>query len=119
MASPNNPATFSNFEACAEAVQEGRFIGLGPLMIAGSGIVGLDVDHAKETLARFPAVAEAIVAYVKAGGYGEASPSRTGLRLFALGNRTGDLKKRYGLEMYSDLRFLTATGHLLTVGGRA
>lgn len=117
MASANKPETFSNFETCAEAVQAGRFVGLGPLMIAGSGIVGLDVDHAKETLARFPAVAEAIVAYAKDGGYVEASPSRTGLRLFALGTRTGDIKKRYGLEMYSDVRFLSATGHLLTMEG--
>lgn len=86
---------------------------MGVLLLEGSGIVGYDVDkiRGKGTLKRFPAVKEAIQAYLKRGGYVEISPSGDGLRIFAKGDPVTGRKKGDGLEMYSGGRYLTITGH--------
>lgn len=108
---PNEPETWADFATCAAKVEAGKFVGLGVLMVAGSGITGFDVDDAEETLAKFPDVARAIKAYIGRGGYCEVSPSGQGLRLFAKGAPPTQGSKRNKLEVYADLRFLTATGH--------
>lgn len=109
----NRPEEWADFDTCAAAVLSGNWKLMGGLLPEESGIVGYDVDKIKRhgTLDRNPAVKSAIREYQKRGGYVERSPSGDGLRIFAKGDPVTDRKKRNDLEMYSDRRYLTITGH--------
>lgn len=110
---PDRPEKWSDFDTCAAAVLSGDWKLMGGLLPEGSGIVGYDVDKIKRhgTLDRNPAVKSAIREYQKRGGYVERSPSGDGLRIFAKGDPVTGRKKSNDLEMYSDRRYLTITGH--------
>lgn len=108
----NKPETWATFDECRAAYQSGCFDGIGVLLEARQGIVGIDVDDAINTLVRHPEVFAQITQVVNAGGYVERSPSGKGLRIFVQGTLTENAgKKREGLEIYNDRRFLTVTGH--------
>lgn len=110
---PDRPEKWSDFSTCAAAVLSGDWKLMGGLLSEESGIVGYDVDKIKRhgTLDRNPAIKSAIREYQKRGGYVERSPSGDGLRVFAKGDPVTGRKKRNDLEMYSDRRYLTITGH--------
>ena len=110
---PDRPEKWSDFDTCAAAVLSGDWKLMGGLLPEGSGIVGYDVDKIKRhgTLDRNPAIKSAIREYQKRGGYVERSPSGDGLRIFAKGDPVTGRKKSNDLEMYSDRRYLTITGH--------
>jgi putative DNA primase/helicase len=109
----NRPEEWADFDTCAAAVLSGKWKLMGGLLPEESGIVGYDVDKIKRhgTLDRNPAVKSAIREYQKRGGYVERSPSGDGLRIFAKGDPVTGRKKSNDLEMYSDHRYLTITGH--------
>lgn len=103
-ASATDPADWSAFEECAEAVA--RFSGVG-FVLAG-GQVGIDLDHclgpdgepepwAAEILARFDS-------------YTERSPSGDGLHIVIASDADLPGRRAGGVECYSRGRFFTVTG---------
>lgn len=80
------------------------------LVVAGTDLVGVDLDHC---IGDDLTIAPWALAIVRAlGSYTEVSPSGTGLRIFAHGAKPGAKCKRGGVELYdrTSTRFLTFTG---------
>ena len=114
----DKPHLFSTYEEAVAAYETGGYTGVG-VLLRGDGLIGVDIDDVKQTMSDKPAVAKWVKAALEADAYCEASPSRTGLRLFMRGNPLADtVMRKYGhLEIYDDKRFLTVTGHLISIGG--
>ena len=121
MIGTNKPHLFGTYEQAAAAYEAGGYTGVG-VLLTGDGLIGVDIDAVKQTVADQSAVAEWIWSALAADAYCEMSPSNTGLRLFMRGDPLPDTAKRkHGhLEIYDNARFLTVTGHLLpNRGGHA
>ena len=71
------------------------------------GIVGVDLDHVSEHRQDADAIVRALDSYT------EYSPSRDGYRIFLKGSLPEGRRRRGWVEMYSQRRFLTVTGHKL------
>jgi len=71
------------------------------------GIVGVDLDHVSEHRLDADRIVRAL------GSYTEYSPSRDGYRIFLKGSLPEGRRRRGWVEMYSQRRFLTVTGHKL------
>lgn len=109
----SEPDTWGSFEQAKAAYERGGWSGVG-ILLTGNGIVGFDIDKAKETFARNPEVKCWLVNAIKAGAYVEKSPSGNGYRGFVRGVLpTGCSKRGDSVEMYADVRFLTVTGHVV------
>lgn len=109
----SEPDTWGSFEQAKAAYERGGWSGVG-ILLTGNGIVGFDIDKAKETFARNPEVKRWLVNAIKAGAYVEKSPSGNGYRGFVRGLLpTGCSKRGDSVEMYADVRFLTVTGHVV------
>lgn len=113
----DNPANGATFDECAEAVQSGRFDGLGVLLHEGSGIVGIDIDAVKETAGIYPELCSLLKRAQGEGVYVEKSPSGKGLRLFVQGEMERGGTRTQGIEIYKEKRFLTVTGRRGKQGG--
>lgn len=110
---------WSTFEEALEAVQSGRFDGVG--FVLGGGWVGVDFDGCRGLgpggeisevrrgeMSRFP------------GWYWEVSPSGTGVHGIGRGGEwmeKGLHKKKDGVEIYPDGRYFTVTGRGLSGKG--
>ena len=99
------------FDECMESFDSKKFHGVGVLLGASSGIVGIDLDDYAEMIADSPAIEKLMQPAKQAGIYCENSPSKTGLRLFVRGLLPeGKGRRRGGIEIYADTAFLTVTG---------
>lgn len=113
-ASSTDPATWGSFEQAEAAYLEGERDGVGHVL-AGDGVVGIDLDHVVTNGLPMPAAMELLSA-VKCQ-FVEMSPSGTGLHGWGYWpeafpgrrGRIGDVP----VEIYSRGRFLTVTGHPL------
>lgn len=110
-AKSNDPATWAAFDECRAAHENGSFDGIG-FQLDGSGIVGVDIDHARDAAGNWSATAAAIVDILNS--YAEISPSGEGVHVLAYGIKFGDKSKNaaLGVEMYDTKRFFTVTGNL-------
>jgi len=110
----NKPELFGTFDQAHAAHSQGRYTGVGILLI-GNGIVGIDIDDVRKVFAEQPQVRSWVRSALQRGAYCETSPSDTGLRLFVHGAPLPETVKRKhgGLEIYDNLRFLTVTGHII------
>jgi primase-polymerase (primpol)-like protein len=109
--SKNKPKQWLAFEDAKVAFGTGKFTGVGILMRASAGLVGIDLDDINDLFANDPALETLLEHIREAGIYCERSPSGTGLRMFVHGqlpNHAG--KRKGGIELYSDVAFLTVTG---------
>lgn len=90
-----------------------RYSGAGIVLTKDMGLVGVDLDHVRDPeTGQLEEWAAAIVAELRT--YTEVSPSGTGLRLFVRGTLDHLKGRRRGpVELYSDGRYLTVTGHQL------
>jgi len=111
--SVNQPERWATYEQVRQAYLSGKFDGIGVLLTKGSGVVGVDIDDWKSLTGTQSEVFNALNKLIQKGGYVEASPSGTGLRAFVQGALIGLGRKKGGLEIYDDVRFLTVTGHRL------
>jgi len=108
VASSTDPATWATYEqACRSRVGDG----LGYVLVAGDGIVCLDLDHVLDGGELVPEAA-ALLARLPAT-YVEISPSGTGLHVWGrgdlvIGRRT--VVDGVRLEVYGDRRYVTVTG---------
>lgn len=109
--SKTKPEQWASFDDCSAALARGEFSGVGVLMQAESGLVGIDLDNVPELVREKPAVKLLMAQAKKVGIYCEKSPSGTGLRLFVKGSIPGHKGRRSGgVELYADSAFLTVTG---------
>lgn len=113
-ASVTDPGTWGSFAQAEAAYSEGDRDGVG-FVLAGDGVVGIDLDHVVDDGVPAPD-ALALLAAVGAE-YVELSPSGTGLHGWgywseAFPGRRGRLDG-LSVEVYSRERYLTVTGHPL------
>jgi primase-polymerase (primpol)-like protein len=107
----NKPELFGTFQEAKTAYASGKYTGIG-VLLTGNGIIGVDIDDAKETFADKPEIKEWVATAANAGAHSEKSPSGKGIRLFMLGKLPAKGRKVGHLEIYDDARFLTVTGHI-------
>lgn len=110
MIGANQPDKFGTFSDAKEAYKSGNYTGVG-VVLTGSGIVGIDIDDAKNLFKITPQIREWLFEASKAGAYIETSPSGRGFRIFLRGAINSKRRKHDLLEIYEDERFLTVTGH--------
>lgn len=100
-----------SFDAAVTAFNPEKFTGVGILLQASSGLVGVDLDDVADLLICKPALQAILAKAEQEGIYCEQSPSGTGLRLFVSGQLPGnDGRRQAGIELYADAAFLTVTG---------
>ena len=106
-AKAGQPATWADFQTAAQAVEAGRFGGVGFEFDAAGCVVGIDFDHCLHDGKGDPWV-EAWVK--KLDSYTEISPSGEGLHVFCSAHLPGQAIKRKEAEMYDRGRYFTMTG---------
>jgi primase-polymerase (primpol)-like protein len=116
---PNSWATFAEVEHVYRNVEprghfDGRFDGAGITLI-GDGLVGIDCDHCYDSTRGTITQDWALDIVSRCHSYTEISPSGTGLRVLVFSDVTpAHNRRRLGagvLEIYSDKRYLSLTGH--------
>ena len=114
-AKSNDPATWAAFDECRAAHERGRFDGIG-FQLDGSGIVGVDIDHARDAAGNWNTAAADITE--RLASYAEISPSGEGVHIFIKAVKPGSKSKNAaaGVEMYDTKRFFTVTGNLYREG---
>ena len=110
-ASATDPATWSSFEECCQALKEGRFSGIGFVFAKGGPYTGIDLDHHRD-----PATGQldefAAQQVQRLNSYTEVSQSGLGVHVIARGtipSKTGRRDPKNGVEMYSESRFFVMT----------
>ena len=104
-ASSTNQATWATFDAAVKALKLGY--GLGFVLIADDGLIGIDIDNCVNEGAMEPWAKEIINAL---NSYTELSPSRSGIRIFVQADWPAGGNRKGQLEVYAQGRFLTVTG---------
>ena len=114
-AEASEPSTWSSFDEAYETYHTrgvpfdgGRpYDGVSFALDLRWGIVGVDLDHVSEHQLDADRIVRALNSYT------EYSPSRDGYRIFLKGSLPEGRRRRGWVEMYSQRRFLTVTGHKL------
>ena len=108
----NKPELFSSFNEARTTYLERGCSGVG-VLLNGTGLIGVDIDDYEVLIKTKPEVRTWLNKAIKRGVYCEASPSGSGRRLFLYGAlpENGRGRKHGSLEIYSNTRFLTVTGH--------
>ena len=106
-AKAGQPETWADFQTAAQAVEAGRFEGVGFEFDTAGCVVGIDFDHCLHDGKCDPWV-EAWVK--KLNSYTEISPSGEGLHVFCSAHLPGQAIKRKEAEMYDRGRYFTMTG---------
>jgi len=114
-ASVRMPDTWGSFDDAQTAYQTGQYAGVGIVLTADMGIVGIDLDHCIENGQLTDEAREIITAL---DSYTEASPSAGqetggGAHIFVAAKKPGICTRRGNVEMYEAMRYLTLTGHTL------
>ena len=105
-ASSTDPATWSSYVDIVN--HQNGYTGVGTVLVEGSGIVFLDLDHCVSPDGSVDGWAREIVDSL--ASYTELSSSRTGLHIWVRGDLPLTGRKRGSLEMYSAGRYATVTG---------
>jgi hypothetical protein len=108
---PSTRCTFS--DAYMAYQRDERFGGIGYMMDADAGVIGIDLDHSVDVDGNVAPWAQVIVDGFP-GAYWERSISGTGLRGFCRGSLpVGGCRSKIegcSVELYADVRFLVVTG---------
>jgi primase-polymerase (primpol)-like protein len=107
-ASTSDPSTWGTYEQALERAQRDRLAGIGFVLSEDDNLTGYDFDNVRNPTTGHikPWVRE-----ILGETYGEITPSRTGIRLFARGKLPAAIKYDPAkVEVYSYGRFLTVTG---------
>jgi putative DNA primase/helicase len=109
--SKNRPEEWVQFPEIESTFDSKKFTGIGVLLQANSGLVGIDLDDIQELFDSNQHIKNLVDRARDLGIYCEKSPSSTGLRMFVRGQLPGHAGKRKGgIELYSSAAFLTLTG---------
>jgi len=111
-AKSSDSSTWRSYEAAEEAYEARWHAGIGRVIVAREGLVGVDLDDCRspETGALTPRASEILEALAS---YSEVSPSGAGVKVWV----RADLARSYvkpGVEVYSRGRYFTVTGQILT-----
>ena len=107
---PHNPENWLPFPQAVKAFKQNKHLaGVGLVLTADLGLLGIDLDHCLKDGTPEPWAADIVR---KVGSYAEVSPSGEGIRIFAWGRLPGgiDGRKSGNVEMYASGRYLTVTG---------
>ena len=106
-ASSTDSLTWRSFAEAVQALQTGRYDGIGFVFSSGDPYSGVDLDKCRNPeTGELEGWAEQIVKALD--GYAEASPSGTGVHIIVRGKAPN--KKRGRVEAYSSERYFTVTG---------
>jgi len=110
-ASTTDPRTWCSYEDALDAWMIGEFDGIG--ITLGADVQGIDLDDCRDPeTGELNELAKEVIERVQ--GYGEVSPSGTGIKIFAKTNLDGSrTKKEAGVELYREGRYFTVTGRVL------
>ncbi len=109
-ASSTDSLTWRSFEEAVQALETGRYNGIGFVFSSGDPYAGVDLDGCRDPeTGEIEDWAAQIVASF--GGYAEASPSGTGVHIIVRGKAPNT--KRGKVEAYSSERYFTMTGRAL------
>jgi putative DNA primase/helicase len=102
--------TWRTFEEAVQALETGRYNGIGFVFSSGDPYAGIDLDKCRD--ARTGELEEWAEKIVEAfGGYAEVSQSGTGVHIILKGKAPN--KKRGKVEAYSSERYFAMTGQAL------
>ena len=120
-AKTDDSTTWSHFVTAKAAARQ--FDGIGYVLEREGGVVAFDFDKCRCPAfdGIYPVVAQGldmvtpeIADHVRRlNTYTEASPSGTGIRVFAKGNIPVDGKRKGPIEVYQAGRYMTVTGHVI------
>ena len=111
-ASSTDPTTWRTFEEAQAAVASGKYASIGFAFDADDPYVGLDLDNCRNPeTGELAAWAQEIVSEIRS--YSEASPSGTGVRIFARATLPEDGRHKGDAEIYFARKFLSVTGNHL------
>jgi primase-polymerase (primpol)-like protein len=109
-ASSTDSLTWRSFEEAVQALETGRYNGIGFVFSSGDPFAGIDLDDCRN-----PETGEleewAVKIVEDFGGYAEVSQSGTGVHIIVKGKAPN--KKRGKVEAYSLERFFAMTGQVL------
>lgn len=110
-ASTTDSRTWCSYEDALDAWMVGDFDGVG--ITLGADVQGIDLDDCRDPeTGELNELAKEVIERVQ--GYGEVSPSGTGIKIFAKTNLDGSrTKKEAGVELYREGRYFTVTGRVL------
>ena len=111
------PSEWATFSQVREAFDPQVHTGVGVLLSAKDGIVGIDLDDVADLKKQYPDLEPMLRKAIGSGIYCEKSPSSKGLRLFVSAKLPGRGQHVGGIELYSDVAFLTVTGQTLGDNG--
>lgn len=112
---PDDIANLVTLEQAIEAVQHGRFDGVGIAFYPGCGVIGIDFDHCLSVgpdgklVKNYTPAQKAVVDALGTNHYTEVSPSKTGTHILVLGD-TESLRECGEVELFGNNLFLTLTG---------
>ena len=109
-ASSTDSLTWRSFEEAVQALETGRYNGIGFVFSSGDPFAGVDLDDCRdpETGELEEWAAKIVEAF---GSYAEVSQSGTGVHIIVTGKAPN--KKRGKVEAYSSERYFTMTGQVL------
>jgi len=109
-ASSTDSLTWRSFEEAVQALETGRYSGIGFVFSSGDPFAGVDLDDCRdpETGELEEWAAKIVEAF---GSYAEVSQSGTGVHIIVMGKAPN--KKRGKVEAYSSERYFTMTGWVL------
>jgi putative DNA primase/helicase len=109
-ASSTDSLTWRTFEEAVQALQTGRYDGIGFVFSSGDPFAGVDLDNCRDPeTGELEEWAQKTIKVLD--GYTEVSPSGTGVHIIVRGKAPN--KKRGQVEAYSSERFFTVTGEML------
>ena len=109
-AAVDKAATWSSFDAVADAYRRGGFDGIGFVLSGKDGFCGVDLDGMIDAdTGEFSEEASAILSQVNS--YSEISPSGRGVRIWTRGKLPVGARRKGKIEAYDGGRYLTITGH--------
>ncbi len=108
----NDPSTWTTYDAATQAYQSGKWGGIGFVLTKDDDFAGIDLDHCLRPDGGLAPWAREIVDAVPS--YWEVSPSGEGLRCWLKGQLPQGGRRKGGVEMYDDSRYLTLTGRVFS-----
>jgi putative DNA primase/helicase len=111
-ASSTDLMTWRTFEEAVEALDTGRYDGIGFVFCSADPFVGIDLDGCRDAeTGKLESWAEEIIESVT-DKYVEASPSRCGIHVITRGVLKDGVNTTW-IEVYGQDRFFTMTGYRL------
>ncbi len=109
-ASSTDSLTWRPFEEAAQALETGRYSGVGFVFSSGDPFTGIDLDKCRDPESgELAPWAQEMISRVPEG-YIEVSPSGTGIHVIIRGSVRGGGVRKGPVEMYSRGRYFTITG---------